>query len=86
MTCQPISKGMEQGYEQPQIHTTNNVGPQIDNNICVMVTKRKKSGIFQPWFMVGVPKMNVSPQNHFQDTTLDDHYVYEIIYLVKFIF
>lgn len=41
MTCQPISKGMEQGYEQPQIHTTNNVGPQIDNNICVMVTKRK---------------------------------------------
>ncbi len=41
MTCQPISKGIEQGYEQPQIHTTNNVGPQIDNNICIMVTKRK---------------------------------------------
>jgi hypothetical protein len=36
--------------------------------------------------MVGVHNTNVSPQNHFQDTTLDDHYVYEIIYLVKFPF
>jgi hypothetical protein len=34
--------------------------------------------------MVGVHKRNVSPQSHSQDTTLDDHYVYEIIYLVKF--
>ncbi len=37
-------------------------------------------------FMVGVHKMNVSPQNHSQDTTLYDHYVYKIIYLVKFPF
>jgi hypothetical protein len=35
---------MEQGYEQLQIHTTNNVSPQIDNNIFTMVTKRKNIG------------------------------------------
>jgi hypothetical protein len=35
---------MEQGYENPQIHTSNNVGPQIDNNIFTMVTKRKNIG------------------------------------------
>jgi len=33
--------------------------------------------------MVGVHKKNVLPQNHSQDTTLND-YVYEIIYLVDF--
>jgi hypothetical protein len=33
-------------------------------------------------FMVGVHQKNVSPQNHFQDITLNDHYIYEIIYLV----
>jgi hypothetical protein len=36
-------------------------------------------------FMVRVHKRNVSPQNHSQDTTLNDHYVY-VIYLVDFIF
>lgn len=44
MTCQLVSKGREQGYEQLQIHTTNNVGPQIDNNIFTMVIKRKNIG------------------------------------------
>jgi hypothetical protein len=34
--------------------------------------------------MVGVHKRNVLPQNHFQDITLNDYYVYEIIYLVEF--
>jgi hypothetical protein len=29
-------------------------------------------------FMVGVHKRNVLPQNHYHDTTLNDHYVYEI--------
>ncbi len=32
-----------------------------------------------------VHKRNVSPQNHYHDTTLNDHYVYEIIYLVDFL-
>jgi hypothetical protein len=36
--------------------------------------------------MVGVHKRNVSSQNHSQNTTLDDHSVYEIIYLVNFLF
>ncbi len=31
-------------------------------------------------FIVGVHKRNVSPQNHSQNTTLNDHYIYEIIY------
>jgi hypothetical protein len=33
---------------------------------------------------VGVHKKNVSPKNHFHDITLNDHYIYEIIYLVFF--
>jgi len=37
-------------------------------------------------FIVGVHKRNVSPQNHFQNTTLNDHYTYDIIYLVDFFF
>jgi hypothetical protein len=36
--------------------------------------------------MVGVHKRNVLPQNHFQDTTLNDYYIYEIIYLLDFPF
>jgi len=36
--------------------------------------------------MVGVHKRNVSPQNHSQDITLNDHYIYEIICLVDFFF
>jgi hypothetical protein len=36
--------------------------------------------------MVRVHKRNVSPQNHFQNNTLNDHYIYEIIYLVDFLF
>jgi hypothetical protein len=32
--------------------------------------------------MVGVHKRNVSLQNHSQDTTLKDHYIYRLIYLV----
>ncbi len=35
---------------------------------------------------VGVHKRNVSPQNHFQDIALNDHYIYGIICLVDFIF
>ncbi len=31
-------------------------------------------------FTVGVYKRNVSPENHSQDTTLNDQYTYEIIY------
>jgi len=31
-------------------------------------------------FMVGVHKKNVSPQNHSQSITLNDHYIHEIIY------
>jgi len=46
---------MEQGYEQPQIHTTNNVGPKIDNNICTMVTKRKN--ICKPKKLYNAKKM-----------------------------
>jgi hypothetical protein len=34
--------------------------------------------------MVGVHKRNVSLQNHFQDITLKDHYIYKLIYLVDF--
>ncbi len=37
-------------------------------------------------FMVGVHKSNVLPQNHLQDSTLNDHYIYQIIYLVDFSF
>jgi hypothetical protein len=36
--------------------------------------------------MVGVHKKNVLPQNQFQNNILNDHYVYEIIYLVDFLF
>jgi hypothetical protein len=36
-------------------------------------------------FKVGVHKRNVLPQNHFQDITLNDHYIYTIIYLVYFL-
>jgi hypothetical protein len=35
-------------------------------------------------FTVEVHKRNVSPQNLFQDPTLNDHYIYEIIYSVVF--
>jgi hypothetical protein len=35
---------------------------------------------------VGVYERNVSPQNHSQDTTLNDHYVYQFIYFGEFIF
>jgi hypothetical protein len=35
---------------------------------------------------IGVHKKNVSPQNHSQDIILNHHYIYEIIYLVNFIF
>jgi hypothetical protein len=34
--------------------------------------------------MVRVHKMNVSTQNHFQDTILNDHYIYEIICYIDF--
>ncbi len=37
-------------------------------------------------FKVGVHKRNVSHQNHFQDTILNDHYIYEIICLLNFSF
>ncbi len=33
----------------------------------------------------GVHKRNVSPQNHSQDTILNDHYVYRFIYFGEFI-
>jgi hypothetical protein len=36
-------------------------------------------------FKVGAHKRNVLPQNHFQDITLNDHYIYKIIYLVYFL-
>jgi hypothetical protein len=35
---------------------------------------------------VGVHTRNVLLQNHFQYITLNDHYSYEIIYLVDFLF
>jgi hypothetical protein len=35
---------------------------------------------------VGVHKRNASPQNHSQDITLNDRYIYKIIYLVDFLF
>jgi hypothetical protein len=35
---------------------------------------------------VGVHKRNVSPQNLSQNITLNDHYIYEVIYLVDFFF
>ncbi len=31
---------------------------------------------------VGVHKRNVSPQNHFQDITLNDNYIYEFFFLI----
>jgi hypothetical protein len=31
---------------------------------------------------IGAHKKNVSPQNHLHDSTLNDHYVYQIIYLL----
>jgi hypothetical protein len=37
-------------------------------------------------FMFGVHKRNVLPQNHFQNTILNDRYIYKIIYLVDFFF
>jgi hypothetical protein len=36
-------------------------------------------------FMVGIHKRIVLPQNHYQNTTLNDCYIYEIIYLVDFL-
>jgi hypothetical protein len=33
-----------------------------------------------------VHKRIVSPQNHYQNTILNDHYIYKISYLVDFIF
>jgi hypothetical protein len=32
--------------------------------------------------MVGVHKRNVSPQNHFHEIILNDHYTYEVFYLI----
>jgi hypothetical protein len=29
--------------------------------------------------MVGVHERNISPQDHFQNTTLNDHYIYELV-------
>jgi hypothetical protein len=37
-------------------------------------------------FMVGLHKRNVSPQNHSPDSTLNEYYIYQIIYLVDFSF
>jgi hypothetical protein len=36
-------------------------------------------------FTVGVHKRNVLPQNHCQDITLNEDYIYKIIYLVDFL-
>jgi hypothetical protein len=36
--------------------------------------------------MVGVHKKTISPQNHYQNINLNDHYIYEIIYLVDYYF
>jgi hypothetical protein len=40
----------------------------------------------QGTIMNAIHKRNVSPQNHSQDTTLNDHYVYQLIYFGEFIF
>jgi len=37
-------------------------------------------------FKVGVHKMNVLSQIDSQNITLDDHYIYKIIYLVDFFY
>ncbi len=37
-------------------------------------------------FMVRVHSKNVSPQNHSQDTTLNDQYIYEINFLEDFFY
>jgi hypothetical protein len=37
-------------------------------------------------FTTGVHKRNFSPQNHFQDTSFNDHYTYKIIYLVDYFY
>jgi hypothetical protein len=36
-------------------------------------------------FKVGYTKRNVLPQNHYQNTILNDRYIYEIIFLVDFL-
>jgi hypothetical protein len=41
--------------------------------------------IFQGTILVGVHERNVSPQNHFQDIILNDHYVYQFIYFGELI-
>ncbi len=38
----------------------------------------------QGMFTIGVHKRIVSLQNHYENTTLNDHYIYEIMYLVDY--
>jgi hypothetical protein len=49
---------------------------------CNHVWKDKNVGTFT----IGVHERNVLPQNHFKNVILNDHYTFEIIYLVDFIF
>ncbi len=42
--------------------------------------------IYRGAIMVGVHKRNVSPQNHSHNITLNDNYIYEIIFLVDSFF
>jgi len=44
------------------------------------------NNLFLGTFTVGVRKRNVSLQNHFQETTCNDHYTYKIIYLVDYFY
>jgi hypothetical protein len=48
--------------------------------------RRYKDFSWKGTFMVGVNKRNVLLQNHSQNIILNDHYTYEITYLVDFFF
>jgi hypothetical protein len=58
----------------------------ISENFPISYVKNIRINLKYSAIMVGVHKRNVSPQNHFYDIILNGHYIYEIIYLVDFLF